>query len=127
MSNQRLISIPRDFVYSAAQLARQCSSEQARERALVSQSVALAVRSYLEETASFNTEDGRSAGLKFLELLDVCDFKVNDWLLEVRVVTNVKEPALYVPTMPLMVGVLSDFYLCAQVDINLTGVEIIGY
>jgi superfamily II DNA or RNA helicase len=127
MSNQRLINIPRDFVYNAAQLARQCSSEQARERALVSQTVALAVRSYLEETASLNTEEGRSSGLKFLELLDVCDFKVNDWQLEVRVLTNVKEPALYVPTMPLMVGVLSDFYLCAQVDTNLTGVEIVGY
>ncbi|HEV7858772.1 MAG TPA: DUF1822 family protein [Pyrinomonadaceae bacterium] len=127
MSNQRRIHIPRDFVYSAAQLARQCSSEQTRERALVSQSVALAIRSHLEAAAALNTNNGRSAGQKFLELLDVCDFKVNDWQLEVRVITNVKEIALYVPTMPLMVGVLSDFYLCAQVDTDLTSVEVIGY
>lgn len=125
--SQRRINIPRDFVYQAAQLARQCSSEQARERALVSHAVALAVRSHLEETASLNTEDGRASGLKFLELLDVCDFKVNNWHVEVRVLTNVKDIALYVPTMPLMVGVLSDFYVSAQVDTNLSSVEIIGY
>jgi superfamily II DNA or RNA helicase len=127
MSSQRRIDIHRDFVYQAARLARQCSTEQARERALVSQSVTLALRNHLEETAALETGDGRSAELKFLELLDTCDFKTNGWRVEVRVVTNVKELALYVPTMPLMVGALSDFYLCARVDTDLTGAEVIGY
>ena len=44
-----------------------------------------------------------------------------------RVVTHVEQPALYVPTVPLMVGVLSDFYVGARVEKDLTGMELLGY
>jgi hypothetical protein len=43
-----------------------------------------------------------------------------------RVVTNVERLVLYVPTVPLMVGVLSDFYVNARVEKDLTGAEVLG-
>lgn len=127
MNAKTQIDIPRELVYQAAEVARECSSEAVRERVLVSQAVALALRDHIEQAFQVTTEAGRSGESKYVDLLDVCDFKVNNWRVEVRTLTKVKELALYVPTTPLMVGILSDFYLCAQVDPSLTRAEVLGY
>src|SRR5262249_33745068 len=90
------------------------------------QVVALTVREHLHRTAGLQADAGRCASLKYVELLDICDFNANDWRIEMRVITNVEPLALYVPTVPLMVGVLSDFYVGARVGKDLTGVEMLG-
>lgn len=127
MNNETRINIPREYLLQASAQARECSSQAVRERVLVSQAVTIAVRDLVESRTQLATEPGRSAETKYVDLLDICDFKVNNWHLEVRVITNVKELALYVPTMPLMVGILSDFYLCVIVDQTLSSAEILGY
>src|SRR5215470_3979209 len=126
MNGSMYIPIPASALNTAAALARQCSATTVRERVFVSQVVALAVREYLHRTAGLHTGAGRSAALRYVELLDICDFNINDWRVEMRVVTNVERLALYVPTVPLMVGVLSDFYVGARVEKDLTGAEILG-
>src|SRR5882762_4001365 len=126
MNGPLYIPISASALSTATNLARQCSATTVRERVLVSQVVALAVREYLHWTARLPTDTGRSASLKYVELLDICDFKVNDWRVEMRAVTNVERLALYVPTLPLMVGVLSDFYVSARVEKDLTGAEMLG-
>src|SRR5215510_2958508 len=127
MNSSVYIPISVSALSTAAELARQCSATTVRERVLVSQVVTLAVREYLHRTAGLQTGTGRSALLKYVELLDICDFNTNDWRVEMRVVTHVEQLALYVPTVPLMVGVLSDFYIAAQVEKDLTGAEMLGY
>jgi SNF2 family DNA or RNA helicase len=127
INNETRMDIPRDYLFQAADRARECASEAARERVLISQAVALAVRDLIETKTQLTTEPGRSADSKYVDLLDICDFKVNNWHVEVRVITNAKELALYVPTMPLMVGLLSDFYLCVAVDQSLASAELLGY
>src|SRR5882672_10384178 len=127
MTNETQIEIPREYLYQAADEARECSSGAARERVLVSQAVTLAIRDLIEVKTQLATEPGRSAESKYVDLLDICDFKINNWHLEVRVITKVTELALYVPTMPLMVGILSNCYLCVQVDQTLSQAEILGY
>jgi SNF2 family DNA or RNA helicase len=127
MTLTRKILISRVLLSQAAELARQCASATAQERALISQSVALAIRDHLQEGEGIETENGRSAALKYVDLLDVCDFKARDWHVEIRVITGASKLALYVPTMPLMVGILSDFYVCAQVDPALTSASLFGY
>jgi superfamily II DNA or RNA helicase len=119
--------IARSYLYRAAELARQCATAVGRERALVARAVALAIREDIIENAGIATADGRSGMVKYLDLLDLCDFRAGDWDIEVRVITRVEVPGLYIPTVPLMVGVLSDYYLCAQVDPALTSAEISGY
>src|SRR2546426_982425 len=126
MHGTMYIPIAASALSVAAELARQCSTTTIRERVLVSQVVALAVREYLHRTAGLSTDAGRSAALKYVELLDICDFNANDWQVELRVVTNVERLALYVPTVPLMVGVLADFYVSARVEKDLTGAEMLG-
>jgi superfamily II DNA or RNA helicase len=121
------LELPRAFVHQAAELARECSSATVRERVLVSRAVGLLVRDYLRRSSSLVVEDGRSGSARYLDLLDVCDFKAGDWSVEVRAVANVSKGALYVPTMPLMVGILSDFYISAQVNADLSGVDLHGF
>jgi SNF2 family DNA or RNA helicase len=121
------IDIPRKHLYEAAEIGRDSTATVTQERVLVSQAVALSIRDYLERNPKLVTQPGRSAESKYSDLLDICDFKVSNSYLEIRVIANVKEPALYVPTMPLMVGLLSDFYVCVQVDQTLTKAEILGY
>src|SRR5919197_1597617 len=116
MNGPMYIPISASALSTAAALARQCSATTVRERVLVSQVVMLAVREYLHRTAGLQTGAGRSAVLRYIELLDICDFNTNGWRVEMRVVTDVERLALYVPTMPLMVGVLSDFYIGARVE-----------
>jgi len=125
MNGSMYIPIPASALSTAAALACQCSATTVRERVFVSQVVALAVREYLHRTAGLQTGSGRSAALKYIELLDICDFNANDWRVEMRIVTSVERLALYVPTVPLMVGVLSDFYVSAQVETDLTGLELL--
>jgi hypothetical protein len=117
------IPIEKDHLRRAAELARQCSAAAVRERVLVAQSAAWAVRDSLSREFNFVTEDGRSAQSKFVELLDVCDFSVGGWRVETRAALTSEQSVLYVPTIPLMVGLLSDFYLNVEVDRNLTGVR----
>src|SRR5262245_56418821 len=121
------ISIHRDHLKEAAELARQCSAAVVRERVLISQSAARSFRSYLEQVHNRSTRDGRSAQLKYVELLDICDFRVGNWFVELRAMMDVEQQALYVPTMPMTVGALSDYYVCAQVKRDLLGVDILGF
>jgi len=123
------IKISRTLLHRAGQLAEKCSSAAVRERVLVSQAVALAFRQYLHERFDSEevTSNGRSSLVKYVELLDICDFKIRGWPIDVRSITTAERDALYVPTVPLMVGVLSDFYVCAQVDSAITEADIIGY
>ena len=88
MNGPMYIPISASALSTAAELARQCSATAVRERVLVSQVVALAVREYLHRTAGLQTDAGRSASLKYVELLDICDFNANDWRVEMRVVTQ---------------------------------------
>ncbi|MBX3279696.1 MAG: DUF1822 family protein, partial [Acidobacteria bacterium] len=127
MNSATFIPVSSDLLQAAAVAAQRCSSATARERVLVSQTAALAIRNHLHQSFGVGVRDGRSASVYYLELLDVCDFEVNGWSIEVRTVISVDRPALHVPTMPLMVGVFSDFYLCAQIDKNLSGIEILGF
>jgi hypothetical protein len=123
------LHISRSTLHRAGELAEKCSSAAVRERVLVSQAVALTFRQYLHQR--FDSEEvtgnGRSSLVKYVELLDVCDFKIRGWQVEVRSITTAEREALYVPTVPLMVGVLSDFYVCAQVDSAITAADIMGY
>ncbi|HEY8461583.1 MAG TPA: DUF1822 family protein, partial [Blastocatellia bacterium] len=127
MDGATTIPIIDDLLRQAAELARNCSSAATRERALVSRAVSLAVRDYLEREFGFKSEEGRSANLKFVELLDLADFRIGGRYVEVRAVTQSVEPALYVPTMPLMVGLLADYYLAARVTNSFNEVELFGF
>ncbi len=69
MNSPMYIPISASALSSAAELARQCSATTVRERVLVSQIVTLAVREYLHRTAGLHTDAGRSAILKYVELL----------------------------------------------------------
>src|SRR5882672_5601164 len=106
------ISINKSFIDQASSLAQQCSSTITRQRVFLTQSIALAVRDYVGRAFNLLTENGRSSSLKFVELLDICDFKANGWFIDVRINTSLDEDVIHVPTTPLMVGVLSDFYVC---------------
>src|SRR4051794_11904971 len=127
MNGTLYIPISTNALSTAAELARQCSVSTVRERVLVSQVVMLAVIEYLHRTVELRTDAGCSASLQYVELLDICDFNASNWRVEMRVVTHVERLALYVPTVPLMVGVLADFYVGARVEKDLTSAEILGY
>lgn len=127
MSEIEKISIERRWLHESAEVARLCSKDAIKERIVVSQAVALAVRESLRQVANLDTNPGRSSDVKYVEILDICDFQHHKWTIEVRVITNVRELALYVPTMPLMVGVFSDFYLLTAVNAELTEAQIFGF
>jgi SNF2 family DNA or RNA helicase len=121
------IKIGRGLLEQAAGLARRCSSAAVRERVLVSHAVALALRNHLLGSYGLRSKDGRSGSADFAELLDVCDFECGGRRVEVRTITETDRPLLYVPTMPLMVGVLSDVYVCAKVGNDLKAASLHGY
>jgi len=127
MSGTTSISISSALLQKAAQYARLCSAAATRERVLVSHTVMLAVQEYLEKVLGVAAEPGRSSQLKFVELLDLADFRLQGWSLEVRAITSADEPALYVPIMPMLVGALADHYLAAQVNRSLTEIEVFGF
>jgi SNF2 family DNA or RNA helicase len=111
----------------AAGLARRCSSAAVQERVLVSHAVALGLRKHLLDSYGLRSDDGRSGSPDFAELLDVCDFECGGRRVEVRAITDTDRPPLYVPTMPLMVGVVSDVYVCAKVGTDLKAASLYGY
>jgi superfamily II DNA or RNA helicase len=121
------IPVEKDHLRLAAELARECSSSAARERVLVSQVAALAARDYLSREFKCATTDGRSSELKFVELLDVCDFLAGVWRVEMRVALATEQQMLRAPAMPLMVGLLADFYLGAEIDRDLAELTILGF
>lgn len=127
MANTLKIPITPEQVRESARLAWRCSSMATRERVLVSQAVALAIRDHLKESNGVESASGRSGSPKYVELLDICDFQAAGRYVEVRAVTSVERLALYMPTVPMMVGVLSDFYICAQVNADLSATTIQGY
>lgn len=127
MSDPIKIPIQPEHLRAAVQSAQKCSAMATRERVLVSQAVALAIRRYLHEGAAIKSVIGRAGTTKFVELLDICDFTAAGRVIEVRTITAAEKIALYVPTIPLMVGVMADFYLCAQVNANLTEVTLYGF
>jgi len=127
MSDFEQIEIKREWIHQASEIARKCSSEATRQRVLVSQTAALAVGDYLHRKFNLTVSSGRSSDAKFTELLDVCDFRCHQWNIEMRTIMAAKNSALFVPTMPLMVGIFSDFYLCIQVDQNLSQASLYGY
>ena len=127
MSEIITLALDRESVRLAANAARFGATEQVRERLLVSKAVSLAIRNYIDEQTGQRTVDGRSADIHYGELLDVSDFAINNWFVEVRTVTNIAKVGLYVPTVPVMVGFLSHYYVCAQVDINLSKVDVFGF
>jgi ATP-dependent helicase YprA (DUF1998 family)/very-short-patch-repair endonuclease len=127
MNRPTRIPITKEHLRQAAELARECSSAAVRERVLVSQAAGGAVREYLSATHGLTLSPGRAAQAPFVELLDLADFVVGDWRVELRSALPSAPPALWVPTMPLMVGVLSDFYLGAEVDKHLSHVALLGF
>jgi hypothetical protein len=94
MDGATTIPITDNLLRQAAELARNCSSTAARERALVSRAVSLAVRNYLDGEFAIKSEEGRSANLKFVELLDLADFRIDGRYIEVRAITQKVELAL---------------------------------
>jgi hypothetical protein len=127
MTDGAQLTISKELLHEAAELARLCSSEATAERVLVSRAAALALREYLRKESGVESEDGRSGSLKYVDLLDVCDFKAGGWSVEVRAVAAGGRAGLFVPTVPLMVGVISDYYVAVQVDSNLAEVRVLGY
>lgn len=127
MSEIITLDLDHDTVRLAAKTARLGATEQVRERILVSRAVSLAIRNYIDKQTGHLTVDGRAADIRYGELLDVNDFAINNWFVEIRALTNVAEIGLYVPTVPLMVGFLSHYYVCAKVDVNLSKVDVFGF
>jgi len=121
------ISVEKDHLRQAVELARECSLSVVRERVLVSQAAALALRDFLNREFKCATANGRSSELKFVELLDVCDFSAGDWRVEMRAALATEQRMLRAPTMPLMVGLMADFYLGAEIDRDLADVTILGF
>lgn len=127
MEESIIIEIEPAHRHRAASLARNRSTDAVKERVYVSQTVALALREKLRRDWALETEDGRSAVVAFVELLDLCDFRIGGRVVEVRVMTVSPSSALYVPTMPLMVGVPADYYICASVDDGLNRAGVFGF
>ena len=127
MENTVKLEITRDVLEQAAASARSASTKKAKQRLLVSQAVSLTFRDYLETNVGVECFDGRAEKPDYSDLLDVNDFSVNGWTVEVRTATEGDERAIYVPTIPMIVGYLSDLYVAAVVNRHLTGVEILGF
>ena len=121
------LEITRDALEQAAASARSASTKKAKQRLLVSHAVSLTFRDYIEIEYGLECFDGRAEKTGYSDLLDVNDFSVNGWSVEVRPATETDERAIYLPTVPMIVGFLSDFYVAAQVDRHLTTVEFLGF
>jgi superfamily II DNA or RNA helicase len=103
-----------DVVDQATDVARRASTRKVRERLYFSQLANLAVRNVFETRFGLETANGRCADLKFSELLDVNDFRTLNCSVEVRVSPVPDGDGLYVPTVPLIVGFVSDLYLAVE-------------
>lgn len=127
MSDVGRLEISRDVLEEAAGMARLASTKKAKHRLLVSHAVSITFRDYLETSFGLECFDGRSRNTDYADLLDVNDFTVNGWSVEVRIATETEDRAIYIPTIPMIVGHLSDFYIAAIVDRHLTFVEVLGF
>lgn len=127
MNDFEKIEIKKEWIHKASEIAGKCSAEVVRDRVLVSHTAALAVTDYLHRKFNLPVFPGRTDNAKYVELLDVCDFKCNGWNIEIRAMMTTETPALYIPTMPLMVGFFSDFYLCLEVNQSLSQASLFGY
>jgi superfamily II DNA or RNA helicase len=121
------VRVTRDHFDRGAMAARCGASDKVRERILVSHTINSAIRDFFQQTFGVTTNKDQSTEIKFSELLDVNRFTSNDWSLDVRVLMNVDEPAVYVPTLPLIVGFVSDFYIFVKAESTLSTVEILGF
>jgi len=121
------LEITREVLEQAAASAQSASTKKAKQRLLVSQAVSLTFRDYLEKEHELECFDGRAEKSDYSDLLDVNDFSINGWSVEVRTAAETDEPAIYIPTVPMIVGFLSDFYIAAFVDRHLTTVAISGF
>lgn len=121
------LEITREVLEQAAASARSATTKKAKQRLLVSQAVSLTFRDHLETEYGVECFDGRAEKADYSDLLDVNDFSVNGWAVEVRTATETDERAIYIPTIPMIVGFLSDLYVAAVVNRHLTEVEILGF
>lgn len=119
--------IKRDVLEQAADAARVGATRRVRERAFVGRVASLTIRDAIESEFGIATSEGRSDDLRFIELLDVNDFRCDEKTVEVRVTTVVEEDGLYVPTLPLVVGFVSNIYIAAKTNANLSGIEVLGF
>ena len=119
--------IKRDVLEQAADAARAGATRRVRERAFVGRVASLTIRDAIESEFGITTSEGRSDDLRFTELLDVNDFRSDEKTVEVRVTTVVEEDGLYVPTLPLVVGFVSNIYIAAKTNANLSGIEVLGF
>lgn len=127
MSTNIQLEITREVLEQAAAAARSASTKKAKQRLLVSQAVSLTIRDYLEREHGVECSDGRAEKTDYSDLLDVNDFSANGWTVEIRTATESDERSIHVPTIPMIVGYLSDLYVAAVVDRHLTKIEILGF
>ena len=121
------LQITRDVLEEAAASAQLASTKKSKQRLLVSQAISLTFRDHLQTEYGVECFDGRAEKTDYSDLLDVNDFSVNGWAVEVRTATETDERAIYIPTIPMIVGFLSDLYVAAIVDRHLTTVDILGF
>src|SRR2546423_7302235 len=91
-------NIRKHYIDRAGGLARQCTALSTRQRVLLTQAVALAVREHFGGVYNLPTQPGRSGLLKYVELLHISDFRANDLFLEVRVKPSLEQDTMPVPT-----------------------------
>lgn len=127
MNTNVKLPITQDVLSQAASFARTASTKRTKQRLLVAQAVNLTLRDYLEREFDLESFNGRAEKNNYSDLLDVNDFSVNGWAVEIRTANEVDEPGIYIPTIPMIVGVLSDIYVSAVVNRYLTEVDILGF
>jgi SNF2 family DNA or RNA helicase len=127
INNSTRWKVTSEVLEQAADMARAGATRRARERAFVGRVVSLTIRDAIEAEFGISTTDGRSGDLRFTELLDVNDFKAGEASVEVRATTVVEEEGLYVPTLPLVVGFVSNIYIAAKTNANLSEIEVLGF
>lgn len=108
-------------------MAGRCAAAPARTRVMVTSAVTLAIREHLGEYYGVGTGEGRSALAEFAEFLDLADFMAGRWRVEVRLVSETGPQQLLVPTVPIMVGAISDIYLVASVDRQISQSRLLSF
>jgi superfamily II DNA or RNA helicase len=114
-------------VEQATETAQLASTRRLRDRLYISQLANLSIREIFESSFGLETSPGRCLNPKFSDLLDVNDFRAANCDVDVRVAPLSDEAGLYVPTVPLMVGFVSDLYLAVNAKKGGAKFEILGY
>ena len=107
-----------------------CSSDLSspiRARVMTSRIVLIAVRDHIAKETGLVAAEGLSAIVRYVELLDIADFEINGWRVEVRSILSAREGRLVIPTMPLMVGVQADFYIAVEIGRSLEQAKLLGF